>query len=134
MSLNISITFRSKCWKNENTNKMTMQHFQQPAFCKRLIYVPMICNHKIAFSAYSLEIGKTKHLICLQFRYTNQTFIYLFIFANFSNYSKDRHFITNGSQNVIFGDILEIWRKLLAFFINFFSKVILEWEQRKYRK
>ena len=93
----------------------------------------MMCNHKVAFSAYSLETGKTKHLICLQLRYTNQTFIYLF-FEHFSNCSKDRHFTTKGYQNVIFGDILEIWRKLLAFFVKFLSKVILELEQRKYRK
>ena len=34
-----------------------------------------------------------------------------FFFANFSNYSKDRHFAANGYQNVTFGDI-KTWKKL----------------------
>ena len=55
--------------------KMTKQHFQRPDFSKRLTHVPLICNHKVAISAYShiLEIAKIKYLICPQFRYTKQT-------------------------------------------------------------
>ena len=39
--------------------------------------------------------------------------IYIYIhIANFGNYSKDQDFTTNSYQNVIFSDIVKIWKKL----------------------
>ena len=59
---------------------------------------------------------------------------------NFGNYSKDifgNHLTANGCQNAKFCDIVEIWKKLkmiLFLFLTLLSKVILQFDQRKYQK
>ena len=57
-----------------------------------------------------LETAKTKRFIRLQFRYSNQNKKDLF--SNFGNYSEEHHFTARGKQNVIFWDIVEIWKNL----------------------